>query len=76
MKAGHRLLSEVWEPVCGYREMGRLGRNKKGVSEKNLAPGIVAHAFNPRTQGAEAVDLCEFKANPVYIVTYKTTKAI
>ena len=30
----------------------------------------MAHAFNPSTQEAETVELCEFKASLVYIASY------
>ena len=40
----------------------------EGLRVQKLTEGttVVAHAFNPSTQEAEAVDLCEFKANMVY----------
>ena len=37
---------------------------------------MVAHAFNPSTPGRQRQeDLCEFKANLVYRVSYRTVRA-
>ena len=33
---------------------------------------VVTHAFNPSTQKAEATDLCEYQAIPVYQVSSRT----
>ena len=35
---------------------------------------MVAHTFNPITQEVEQVDLCEYQASLVYIVSFKTVR--
>lgn len=37
--------------------------------------GMMMHTFNPSTLGAEARDLCEFKASLMYVVSSRTAKA-
>jgi hypothetical protein len=40
-----------------------------------VKPGIVVQAFNPSTQEAEAVDLCESRASLGYRVSFRTVRA-
>ena len=38
-------------------------------------PGVVEYTFNPSTQEAEQVDLCEFEATLVYRASSRTARA-
>ena len=46
---------------------------KKSILEYRYLPGVGAHVFNPR--GGDRVDLSEFKARPVYIVSFRIARA-
>lgn len=42
---------------------------------KNLTPGMVVYTSNPSTQEQRQVDLCDFKANLIYIASPSTVRA-
>jgi hypothetical protein len=48
----------------------------EGETRVILSPGVVVHAFNPKTQEAEAGGLSEFEASLVYKVSSRTARAI
>jgi hypothetical protein len=43
---------------------------------RNCKPGVVAHAFNPSTQGGRGRRISEFEASLVYKVSSRTARAI
>ena len=42
----------------------------------NFVPGVVAHTFKSSTQETEAVNLYEFEASLVYIMSSRTARTI
>lgn len=75
----HRLVKPPSQVICLLSNMWKENHTDASsvvIINEWIKPAMVVYnTFNPSTCGQIFVDICEFKANPIYLVSSRPTRA-